>query len=336
MYSKLIVSSIISAIFIGIGNGEVIGDQASNCFHAPNVCPNKNITFWLYTWDNQQNGIQLDIDNRKKLNNQLPSKEKPIKILIHGYLGGKNDTFNNVTREAIFKLDDPYVISVDWSPLTQVNCTLTSARNTRVVGNCIANLIDKLIGNARILLEKIHVIGFSYGAQTAGFISPNLKCGKKLAWISGLDPSLQYFDTPDKSQQLDQTDADYVDVYHAAIGYRSQIKRVGHCAFYFNDGQNQPGCRKLDLDQTYRHLCSHERSFKYYAGSVTHKLWVERCGGLPLHKCNPVTDIRAGYYVPYGTSGVFRVITTNYTNEKLNVNDDDVVKQLAQLKEQPK
>ncbi|XP_044742742.1 phospholipase A1-like [Chrysoperla carnea] len=286
--------------------------QSDECFKAPNVCPNENVTFWLYT-RNEQNGKEIDIHNFKNLNKQLLDKDKRIKILIHGFRSNRNDAFNMETRKALFQLDDFYVISVNWTPLTQNGCRETSSLNTRVVGNCTANFIEKILQHG-ISLENIHVIGFSLGAQTAGFVTPNLKDGKKVYRVTGLDPTLPHFNTTDLSQRLDASDGVCVDVIHTAAGIRGQIVPSGTIDFYMNDAQDQPGCKKGDQNEDNPHICSHKRSFEYFAESVNSKVGFDghECefkDDLPLVNCAEETTVPAGYHTFCGNSGVYQVNT---------------------------
>lgn len=60
----------------------------------------------------------------------------------------------------------------------------------------------------------------------------------------GLDPAGPGFEYVSlRSDSLDSSDADFVDVIHTAIGTAGYSKAIGHADFYPNEGKPpQPGC----------------------------------------------------------------------------------------------
>lgn len=87
--------------------------------------------------------------------------------------------FNHkISFSALLKLENMYIISVDWSPITFKGCREASSNHTRIVGNCTGHFIDTLIEKTKVTLKDIHVIGFSLGAQATAVISRNMKSGK--------------------------------------------------------------------------------------------------------------------------------------------------------------
>lgn len=60
--------------------------------------------------------------------------------------------------------------------------------------------------------------------------------------ITGLDPALPGFITPNIDDKLDKTDAEFVDVYHTNAFMQGQFEESGHVDFYMNGGVIQPGC----------------------------------------------------------------------------------------------
>lgn len=73
---------------------------------------------------------------------------------------------------------DYNIISVDYNPIAREPCYMSAAHNTELVGMCTAQLIDELVAHHGFQLEKFHVIGFSLGGQTAGFVGNYVKSGK--------------------------------------------------------------------------------------------------------------------------------------------------------------
>lgn len=79
------------------------------------------------------------------------------------------------------------VISVDYAPLaiSPPRCYPTAVHNTEVVGECTGNLISELVQRfGEDFRERIHIIGFSLGAQVAGFAGR--KHEGKLKRITGM------------------------------------------------------------------------------------------------------------------------------------------------------
>lgn len=66
------------------------------------------------------------------------------------------------------------VILVDWGKLSAMPWYITAVKNTRKVGFHVAKMISWLDKNNAVSMKKIHVIGFSLGAEVAGFIGKSL------------------------------------------------------------------------------------------------------------------------------------------------------------------
>jgi len=99
----------------------------------------------------------------------------------------------------------------------------------------------------------------------------------------GFDPARPNFELVPHSDRIHHTDAHFVDIIHTAtkdwkllgivslglfpfpVGLRQS---VGHADFYPNHGSHQPGC-KLGTP-TIPVLCSHARSYVYYAESIAY------------------------------------------------------------------
>jgi len=78
------------------------------------------------------------------------------------------------------------VILVDWNPLSALPWYSAAVRNCQVVGKYLAKFLDYLDSRG-IPLSNVHVIGFSLGAEVAGFAGQNLRHGKapRLQRITG-------------------------------------------------------------------------------------------------------------------------------------------------------
>lgn len=69
------------------------------------------------------------------------------------------------------------IIIVDWSPLCAFPWYSHAVLNTRVAALYLAKFIVYLTSRG-FRLSKMHLIGFSLGAEIAGFTGKNLKIGK--------------------------------------------------------------------------------------------------------------------------------------------------------------
>lgn len=60
--------------------------------------------------------------------------------------------------------------------------------------------------------------------------------------VTGLDPTIFFYMNGNRSMDLDETDAHFVDVIHTGAGILGQWGPNGHADFYVNGGSSQPGC----------------------------------------------------------------------------------------------
>jgi pancreatic lipase-related protein 2 len=124
------------------------------------------------------------------------------------------------------------------------------------------------------------------------------------------DPAYPAFqDTNNVQQNLDPTDAEFVDVIHTCAGMLGHKENLGHVDFWPNNGKaRQPGC---DIQSDFVGACSHGRSYRYYAESVFTKtgflafecesyddFQAKKCDGdpIPMGDATP-TFARGSYYL---------------------------------------
>ncbi|KAK0064935.1 pancreatic triacylglycerol lipase [Biomphalaria pfeifferi] len=242
--------------------------------------------FQLYTRDRFNHSINLPatrLDNLTAAWAQL--KNKPTKILSHGFLDNPNVTpYQRNLKDELLAHGDYNVIIVDWSNGNSPPYTQATA-NTRVVGAQIGLLVDELIKTKAMSASDFHLIGHSLGAQISGYAGERIP---GLARISGIDPASPYFENTDPVVRLDPTDAVFVDVIHSdapplgllqlGLGMK---QAVGHLDFYPNLGRDQPGCTRNPFTQiaqwglvegsTETLICNHMRAFHYYVESINTK-----------------------------------------------------------------
>ncbi|XP_054744405.1 inactive pancreatic lipase-related protein 1 [Anastrepha obliqua] len=279
-----------------------------DCIFAHDVCPNEHIQFWLYKNATQNEPILLDPLN---LTAAAFHPRWPLKILIHGFHGSQHTSPNLESRPVLLRTQEVLVISVDYSRLTRFPCYYPWAvTNARVVARCLAQLIDNLIGNGIYTDRDIHLIGFSLGAQIAG-LTANF-ANQPLRRITGLDPAGPAFITQNRSEKLDATDAEFVDVIHTDPFLYSTLERSGHADFYPNlEKFFQPGCNIVQ-DGHIRN-CNHFRAPLYYSESIGSErgFWSYQCGEwleFLLQQCRRYADVphtKMGYFVSRNASGSY-------------------------------
>lgn len=78
------------------------------------------------------------------------------------------------------------VVLIDWSPLTTVPWYTNAVDNMSVTGRYIARFV-RFLHQQGFQMSQIHMIGFSLGAEVAGFVGKQLQeWNLKLHRITGL------------------------------------------------------------------------------------------------------------------------------------------------------
>ncbi|KZC04270.1 Lipase member H-A [Dufourea novaeangliae] len=273
------------------------------------TCPDREVTFFLYTKRNPETSQQILVDDTGSNlleTNFVPSN--PTKIVIHGYDSDMQLTYLVDVRMEYLKTYDYNVIAVDWHRLATAPCYPIVVRNVPHVGDCLAQLIDRI---RDLGATDIHTIGFSLGAHVPAFAA-NVLRPYQMTRITGLDPAMPLFVTADKDQKLDAGDAVFVDVFHTNAFIQGKVEMSGHVDFYMNGGINQPGC----WENGKPFECDHHRSVMYFAESINSEVgfWGWRCGGFVsylLGLCPPrYPAILAGDKVQKQVGG-FILVRTN-------------------------
>ncbi|NXN71905.1 LIPR3 protein, partial [Himantopus himantopus] len=137
-------------------------------------------------------------------------------------------------------------IAVDWEEGAK-GTYISAVNNIRVIGAEVAYFLETLQKLFRYCLCKIHLIGHSLGAHTAGEAGRRIQGIRR---ITGLDPAAPYFEGTPPEVRLDPSDANFVDIIHSnaahfpAIGL-GMYNTTGHLDFYPNGGTVMPGCTNL-------------------------------------------------------------------------------------------
>ncbi|CAO1389537.1 unnamed protein product [Diamesa serratosioi] len=194
-------------------------------------------------------------------------RKKKTKIIIHGWKNNLNSDAIQLIKNAYLNNGDFNIIAVDWNQMANENNYLKSAGSTKSVGKHVAAVIDHLVVKKNVNINDIHIIGHSLGENLrSGMFTTAGKVGR----ITGLDPAYPAFRDAEKTNQnLDKSDAQFVDVIHTCGGLLGQKQSLGNADFYPNGGYaNQPGC---DFTQDFIGACSHGRAYRYFAESIETK-----------------------------------------------------------------
>ncbi|KRT80490.1 hydrolase, partial [Oryctes borbonicus] len=223
-----------------------------------------DVIFHLFTKQNDT-GIYL----KDNILDDTINRTIPTKFVIHGWFENETVEWLNITKDQYLQKGDYNVILVDWSRPASQELSV-SAANTKPVGYAVAELITSF----NFSLDKVHLIGHSFGAHIAGFAGKKVynDTGSRIKRITANDPAREEFEhhEVDVDSRLSKYDADIVDVAHTDIGHYGFIKPIGTVDFYFNGGKIQPGCPPLIFDDN----CHHVKSNYYFAKSINNNHFV--------------------------------------------------------------
>uniref|UniRef100_A0A034WE39 Pancreatic lipase-related protein 2 n=1 Tax=Bactrocera dorsalis TaxID=27457 RepID=A0A034WE39_BACDO len=261
------------------------------CSNCCAIRERKDIKFLLYTNKNPQNPQNLYLSDERRLSESNFDLQQPLAFYIHGFsesATGDNQSSQQL-KEAFLKAGNYNVILVDWSPMTVMPWYTNAVENLPVAARFIARFLRFLVANG-YQTRLIHLIGFSLGAEVAGFVGKQLlEWGVVLPRITGLDPPLPLFEANSGNRHLTHTDARFVDVIHTDGGILGNPEAMGHADFYPNGGRAlQPGCARQEIANN-RWLniiigCSHQRAWEYFVESINKPY------AFPVDKCEPTNE----------------------------------------------
>ncbi|XP_054288181.1 phospholipase A1 2-like [Macrosteles quadrilineatus] len=151
--------------------------------------------------------------------------------------------------------------------------------NVQPAGDAIGEMFSRAVQQQLVKPENINIIGYSIGAQVAGYAARVVKeTVGEINFIAGLDPAGPGFHAKWKGHpalmHVSASDARIAHFYHTNSISCGTRNRVGTADFVYNKGTIQPGCTKdKGLD------CSHTRVPKLYIESVyrPHKFVARKC-----------------------------------------------------------
>ncbi|KAF6210751.1 hypothetical protein GE061_013861 [Apolygus lucorum] len=240
---------------------------------------NSTVKFYLYTAETRQTPQQLWIDDRVSLKSSDFQGLRKTVVVVHGFENDSKSNFTQMIKNALLKYEDVNVIAIDWSFFTKNPNYLWVVSETKSVGEFIGQFVDFLMNQTGLSPDHVHFIGHSIGAHASGFAGKYLKGqGKTVGRISGLDPAWPGFYTSGTDARLSSMDAKFVDCIHSCGGGLGYPTAICQADFFPNGGTHvQPGCPWYDFG-----VCSHGRSFDYYAESIdtTHLFESQTCNSV--------------------------------------------------------
>lgn len=255
-------------------------------------CPRDNtidIQYLLFTRSNPSIPEIIEPFDSSGLSRTRLNRSRPVVLYLFGFSESAAGPSTTNLRNAFLKRGDYNFIAVNWSRLVVFPWYISAVRNARYMGQQLADFIEFLNDNG-VLPGSLHVVGFSLGAEAAGFAGKALnRRGLKLGRITGLDPAYPGYSLGGKDDHLSKGDAVFVDVVHTNPGILGFPEAIGDVDFYPNHGNwIQPGCWIDQLvknrESRYFYGCSHNRAWRLYTESISNPT------GFPATSCRDWTS----------------------------------------------
>ena len=149
------------------------------------------------------------------------------------------------------------------------NLTTNTVANARAIGDALASAYIRLC-DAGVPAARLHLVGFSLGAQIQAIASRNVqtRTNRRLVVgrLTGVDPGQIQATLIPLIGRLSSSDAAFVDSIHTeGVGFGDHLS-VGHVSYWVNGGVQQPFC--TSAINTVRQTCSHNFAPTAWAESV--------------------------------------------------------------------
>ncbi|XP_065216920.1 phospholipase A1 2-like isoform X2 [Planococcus citri] len=234
---------------------------------------NKSVIFLLMYTRESNSPIKLDlpIKNNSLLRGKI-SKEKPLVLIIHGFISDGEEKWTKELVQAYLKRKDAVVGVVDWSSTAKTINYFDAVDAVPNVADQLIRFIKLLIKEFQVKPKNIHIIGHSLGAHIAGNVGKGIA---SIHRITGLDPAgIGFIDQSSTVLSLSKTDATFVDVAHTN-SILGNFQLLGSVDFFINDNDRiQPGCNQTNDQDTHfyhkikHHECSHRLAIHYFIESI--------------------------------------------------------------------
>ncbi|XP_054929101.1 pancreatic lipase-related protein 2-like isoform X2 [Dermacentor andersoni] len=147
--------------------------------------------FKLYSRSKRHRSVHLDYHPDTKLGDKDQFKiEKLLIFLVHGFMENGANPWITAIKDAFLDEVDGNVIIVDWGRGSMGLQYMKAVGNTALVGREMYLLLKRIIERhpATVGPDQVHVVGFSLGAQIAGFFARTFKLltGKSIWRITAI------------------------------------------------------------------------------------------------------------------------------------------------------
>ncbi|XP_050451498.1 phospholipase A1 member A-like [Cataglyphis hispanica] len=254
--------------------------------------------------------VDYSLKNTDALLSQI-QYSKPTILYIHGYSEHLEKESVQTIVQAYLKRNDHNIIAVDYGKLVS-HSYLKAVRNVPNVAAALTVTLNNMIASG-FNSEKLHIVSHSLGSQIAGYIGRSVSF--QIPRITGLDPAGPFFNLLEP--RLTFSDARFVDIIHTDVKFYGIAKITGTVDFFPNGGLRvQPGCPLNATINTKQDFCSHHRSWRFYAESLTDESAFQgvECPSLYYFysgKCNNNTRVIMGYGTPSNAQGSIYLMTAD-------------------------
>ncbi|KAJ8712438.1 hypothetical protein PYW07_005280 [Mythimna separata] len=279
----------LASFFIGIAEICFMSAPVGQCSYCCQRDDARDIQYKLFT---RSNPTQFQIIPPNDVNGLRATAfdfSSPTVIYLMGFSESTSGVGTTTVRDAHLAAGNYNFIAVDWSRLIVFPWYISAVQNSRYMGRKLADFVQ-FLDSAGVPAATIHVVGFSLGAEAAGFAGKHLRSrGLLLGRITGLDPAYPGYSLSNNDGHLAKGDATFVDVLHTNPGVFGFLRPIGDVDFYANPGSwIQPGCwvDELIKNREFRFVygCSHVRSWRLYSESLRNP------SGFPATLCTDWTS----------------------------------------------
>ncbi|XP_037972759.2 pancreatic lipase-related protein 2 isoform X1 [Plutella xylostella] len=259
--------------FVGVTEVCFMSAPVGDCSYC---CPRNDALDIIYKLFTRSNPTEFQVivpGNLRKLETTNFNQSAPTVIYLMGFSEATTGPSTTTIRDAYLSTGEYNFISVDWSRLIAGPWYVSAVQNTRYMGVRLAKFIQ-FLSRAGVPPGSVHVVGFSLGAEAAGFTGKALReQGVRLGRITGLDPAYPGYKLANSDGHLSKGDAQFVDVLHSNPGIFGFPEALGDVDFYPNPGSYiQRGCWLDQLVKNrevgYIYGCSHNRAWRLYAETI--------------------------------------------------------------------